>query len=213
MNSLLVVREAVQQAARVVCAVALSLGGLTACGGSDTPTTPVATIKTLQVVNLLAAPVVISVDGTSQGAVQSGATSTLGLTVSAKTLTVTLSPFQYGDGSFVPNDAPPGSFTLGSTDQQLVINNIVGTQAYIAFKITNLAPATVSIGLVTTTGVRCLGTLPVTAVQVYGYYLLTPTTEVREYAGAGCAGAFKAWTNAQVSAYQTNSGFLTFSAT
>jgi len=172
---------------------------LSGCGGT---TEPVVNTKQLQVLNYLAEPVSLIIDGTAYGSIQVGTllrgpTQVL-LTIpsSATSLTYTVSPEHYSDGSAVANDLSGETVTLGVGNATLGINNIVQGQSYF-FPVmigpgftdahTKYGTDTISFDIGVPGARRCLGSVsgnfPTAA---WGYYRLTPQTEMRLFAGSSC---------------------------
>lgn len=198
---------------RLFCVLAFSV----ACGGDKAPSAP-AQPKLLEIDNYLYAKLNVRADGVGYGGVPAGylspAAVTFTLPASTRTLTYSLLPFQYADGSAVPGDFSSETLTLPSGDLTLSVNNIVNGQPFYAFYLSNTSGVTLNIGIASNGLVRCLGSLPTGSGQYYGYYALTNTSEVRIYPnGSNCSGTrYRFWTNAQVSAYEVNTGVLSLSA-
>lgn len=186
-----------------------------ACGG-DKATAPLPS-RQVDVVNYLYVPVAIAVDGVPYGSISAylvgpGAI-TLQLPGDAKTVRWVPGSWAYANGGAVPSDLTGEMLALPSGPLTLGLNNFVGTQPYIAFRMLNTAAEPIGVGIFSGGATRCLGSLPDLAFQWYGYYVLSPDTEVRVFHGTNCTGAYLYWSAAQLNGYQANSGTIQLQVT
>lgn len=197
----------------------IALLGMAACGGHDT--TAPATPKTVDVLNYLNVPVTITVDGVSYGSVNGGtiggpATVALVLSPSASRLAYAVGRRMYSDGSLIPSDLSGETIALTSTAATLGITNIVQGVPYFTFSVVNRSGGTIEICLARDGQTIDLGNIGYSATSIvaffYGYYTLTPTTELREYVAGGCTGAYLVWNNATLAGYAANSGSISLVA-
>lgn len=191
-----------------------------ACGGGkDSPTTPATTVREVDVINFLYAGVTVSVDGTSYGAVNSGALGPVSaaflVPTTARTVGYTIAKQHYSNGTVIPDDLDGESgVALPAGSQVFGLNNIVGSQAYITFAVLNNTGATITIGLTSNGITRCISTVTGNVSSGFlGYYALTSTSELHYYRGTNCTGPSRFWSPAQLAAYEANSGALLFVAT
>lgn len=185
----------------------VALAALTACFESTAPTAPA---RTIRVSNAFATPVALGIDGTQRiGYVAPGDSQAFAVPATAAVLQYALQPVSAPDGSDAPADAISGTIQLAAGDQRVVIDKrSVGAIFYVG--LSNATGAAIDLATVANGAVRCLGTLAAGAKLQYGYFRLTPTTELRYYRGnTGCTGSsYVEWSTAVICTLLTNTGAL-----
>lgn len=192
---------------------------LSACGGDSKPAEP-EPVLTVTVVNRLATGVNLSANGTQLGTVggnflQNTTSAVLTLPPGTRTLQWQSRKLTYSDGTEIPDELSGGSVSIRQSLNTIDITNVVDGVTYFAPRLGTSLSDTVAIGIWNGVQGRCLGWLKgptgIFGVQ-YGYYRLTPTTEVRVYRGTQCGGAsFVGWTYNQLLGFDIGKGTVSLS--
>lgn len=190
--------------------VALALG----CGGSpSTPDSPGDSTVRFIVMNDLAPPVTVAIDGVVSLILSSGSSSGLAVSPAAQWLTWTSAKATDTTGTPIPDDIGQVQVRVTGIRNTLEITNVIDDTTYVTASIFNETSARVWIGVYEGTTVSCVSVLPGAAAGVdgftrIGYYRLLPATQVRAYREVGCTGPSFTWTASDLSAFLPKSGLV-----
>lgn len=194
------------------CAPALLL--IVAGCGNVAPAAPSEFPVQLRIVNNLAAPITVAIDGEPMVILRSGGSS--GLTVSSNAQWLTWVSAKPMDplGQPIQDDIGSVQHAIGGINRTLAVTNIIGDQPHITAEVFNRTSAPVSIGVFDGARVACAAELPARSPQRLGYtrtgyYRLGGATEMRAYRDPlGCTGPYVAWPAAQLRSYEPGSGLI-----
>lgn len=179
---------------------------LSACSNKESatePEEPPATVVTASFVNRLDLAVSLSAGGTVYGTLNSGASTVLTLPPRTSSVTWTSTKRKFGDGSPMTDELTSASVSLSTNLNTIDITNVVSGVTYFTPYIFKTFADTVAFEVARGTSTICLGWVTGTTFLVgwkWGYYSLTPDTQLRYYRGTSCragAAAYRFW-SAQV---------------
>ncbi len=201
---------AAASATSVAALLALAAACSTALDPAGPGEFPVRTI----VANHLIAPITVSVDGVPVVGLQSGGSSGITFSSSAKLLTWASAKPLGSDGRVIDDDIGDVRISIASIDRVLDIGNVIDNQTYITARIFNYTDVPAAIGVSDGVYVSCGVPLPAAtgAVHSYtqtGYYRLLSTTEIRAYRDpTRCSGPYTPWPASELRAFSPSSGLI-----
>lgn len=164
------------------------------------------------VINHLAAPVTIAVDGEPILGLKPGTGSALTVPSTAQWLTWSSAKPMDPAGRPVPDDLGDVQVAIGGINRVLEISNVVGDQPYITAEFFNVTSRAAYIGVHDGTSVACAARLPaasnVAGYTRIGYYRLTAVMELRAYRDTACTGSFVTWSAERLRSYMARSGLI-----
>ena len=166
-----------------------------------TVTSPISTVR---FTNHLIADIRVYTSAATLGTVNAQSSSSFA-TGGLTTVSYSVLPLLYSDGTAIPNDFSGAYFENVTNGSSLLIDNVVGVKTYFAPRITNTGSTTIAVEIRNSFGNRCIATL--NGQYQFPYYLFDTSAEIRAYVGSSCSGSPRIWSNSVISGLiELNSG-------